>query len=97
MVIIINNEGIARFAVPFIFLRTICMQYYTERIKEITYMILNIIYFIGGFLIGIGIAIAYCKHIGKKMLKRMDDLPDYSKKDMMEVINDVVNDNKDKP
>ena len=62
-------------------------------------MLLNIIYFIGGFLIGIGIMIAYCKHIGEKLLSRMSDMPDYSKKDMMEAIDDVVNDkkNKDKP
>lgn len=60
-------------------------------------MVLNIIYFVGGFLIGIGITIAYCVYLAKKVLKRMNDLPDYSKKDMMEVIDDVANNNKDKP
>jgi len=60
-------------------------------------MVLNIIYFVGGFLIGIGIMIAYSLYLGKKVITRMDDLPDYSKKDMIEVFDDVVNDNKNKP
>ena len=61
-------------------------------------MLLNIIYFIGGILIGIGIMLAYCSHLGKKLIKRINEAPSYAQKEMFEAVDDVVNENKkDKP
>ena len=59
-------------------------------------MILNIIYFIGGFAVGIGVMIAYCLRTGKKMLKRIGDAPSYAQKEMFDAIRDVA-DPKTKP
>ena len=53
-------------------------------------MLLNIIYFIGGLLIGIGIMFAYCTHLGKKLLKRMHEAPNYAQKEMFDALDDVV-------
>lgn len=56
-------------------------------------MILNIIYFIGGLLIGIGIMIALCFRAGTKLITH-EDMTDYDREKFIRISRDVTNKNK---
>lgn len=61
-------------------------------------MVLNIIYFIGGFLLGGGIVYACVRYVGIKMIERMNEgMSDYAKQEVNDAINDVAFKKKNKP
>lgn len=54
-------------------------------------MLLNIIYFVGGVLIGIGISIAYVYYTAIKTLKKIDNaMPDDAKDGVIKVFDDTL-------